>query len=40
MQGTADCGQEYGHAPHLYRTPRGKVKACDGDTRKRGGSHQ
>lgn len=33
----ADCGAEYDHDPHLYRTERGKVKACDGTTTKKRG---
>lgn len=32
----ADCGATFDHDPHAYRTPRGKVKACDGSTTKRG----
>lgn len=32
---TADCGATFGHAPHIYKTPRGKVKACDGSITKR-----
>jgi hypothetical protein len=32
---TADCGKSFDHEPHLYKTPRGKVKACDGSTDKR-----
>lgn len=31
----ADCGRTFDHAPHNYRTPRGKVKACDGAVGKR-----
>lgn len=31
----ADCGATYDHDPHLYRTERGRVKACDGSVTKR-----
>lgn len=34
---TADCGATFDHDQHLYRTERGKVKACDGSTTKRQG---
>lgn len=30
-----DCGLDYSHAWHLYRTPRGKIKTCDGSLTKR-----
>lgn len=26
----ADCGAKFAHDAHLYRTERGKAKACDG----------
>lgn len=32
---SADCGADFAHEPHLFRTPRGKVKACDGSITKR-----
>lgn len=25
-----ECGLPYAHDTHLFRTPRGKVKTCDG----------
>lgn len=31
----ADCGAAFGHDPHIWRTQRGKVKACDGAVNKR-----
>lgn len=31
----ADCGAFFGHDPHLYLTPTGKTKACDGSIAKR-----
>ena len=34
-EGAADCGATFAHAPHVYRTQRGKAKACDGSTDKR-----
>lgn len=30
----ADCGEKFDHEPHAYKTPRGKIKACDGATGK------
>lgn len=30
-----DCGATFEHDAHLYKTSRGKVKACDGSTTKR-----
>lgn len=30
----ADCGATFEHDPHLFKTPRGKILACDGSTRK------
>lgn len=35
MKKVADCGVDFEHDAHVYKTPRGKVKACDGSTRKR-----
>lgn len=35
MTHRTDCGATYAHDPHLYRTPSGKAKACDGSTDKR-----
>lgn len=34
----SDCGLNFEHDPHVYRTERGKIKACDGSTTKRGTS--
>lgn len=31
----SDCGRTFKHDPHLYETPRGKIKACDGSIDKR-----
>lgn len=31
----SDCGKNFDHAPHLYKTERGKIKACDGSITKR-----
>lgn len=31
----ADCGETFSHDPHIFRTEKGKVKACDGDLVKR-----
>lgn len=30
----ADCGVTFDHEPHVYKTPRGKIKACDGSVTK------
>lgn len=32
----ADCGVNFEHDLHPYRTPRGKIKICDGSITKRG----
>lgn len=34
-QKKADCGATFDHAGHLYKTKRGKIKACDGSIDKR-----
>lgn len=30
----ADCGVTFDHDPHVYKTPRGPIKACDGSVTK------
>lgn len=32
-----DCGRDYEHDWHTYKTPRGKLKVCDGSIKKRAG---
>jgi hypothetical protein len=34
----ADCGLRYPHRWHMFETPRGKFKVCDGEVNKRNNS--